>query len=64
LIGEHIVGTDPDCISASSCSPKVQNIDVENVAVHEGFDITRLSNGNDIALVRLAGPAILSYVSK
>ena len=63
LIGEHVVGTNPDCIEGStSCLPSVQDIEVESVTVHEGWDKVRFAAGNDIALVRMARPAILSYV--
>ncbi len=63
LIGEHVVGTNPDCVEGSSCLPSVQDIEVASVTVHEKWDKVRFAAGNDIALVRLARPVLLSYVS-
>jgi len=52
LLGEWNVRTDPDCTIGDKCdNPKVQEIEVENVIVHHGYD--KLRNMNDIALVKL-----------
>ena len=64
LIGEHVLGINPDCTDAISCLPSVQDIEVESVSVHEDWSRINVGQGNDLALVRLARPAVLSYVSK
>ena len=64
MIGEHVLRINPDCTDAISCLPSVQDIEVESVTVHEDWDIINVGQGNDIALVRLARPAALYYVSK
>ena len=57
VLGEHKLGVDPDC---QDC-PSVQKFDIrpEDVTVHEGWIPAEVvSNGNDIALIRLPRPAI------
>lgn len=52
VLGEHDTSKDPDC---PSCA-RVQKFDIgpNDVTVHEGWDPNRVvTNGNDIALVRL-----------
>ena len=62
LVGEHIVGQDPDCKNGV-CLPSVQDIEVASVKLHEDWDPITFSLGNDIALARLKKPAILFFVS-
>ena len=62
MLGESIVGEDPDC-SPMGCLPRVQDIAVESVTVHEAWNKMCTSCGNDIALIRLARPVQFFYVS-
>jgi hypothetical protein len=43
--------------------PPPQLFDVKKVIVHENWKPRRFEDGNDIALVRLAKPVVLFYVS-
>lgn len=59
-MGEHNLTVDPDCVELEenkSCASPVQNIPVEKVIVHSSFN-EGSTYSNDIALVRLASPAI------
>ena len=60
VIGEHVVGVNPDC-EGKRCSPPIQKFGVEKVVVHENWDSGEKGfvKGNDIALVRLDGTIIL-----
>ncbi len=61
MLGENVVGKNPDC-TPKGCLPKVQDIEVESVKVHEAWDKNRIDAGNDIALIRLAKPAGFFFV--
>ena len=37
VVGEHVVGVNPDC-EGKSCSPPIQKFGVEKVVVHENWD--------------------------
>ena len=65
IVGEYVVGEDPDC-ERGSCSPPIQKFGVEKVVAHEEWDTSRrgFRKGNDIALVRLDGLITLFTVSK
>jgi len=56
IVGEYVVGEDPDC-EHGSCSPPIQTFGVERVISHEKWDNGKngFLKGNDIALVRLDG---------
>ena len=56
LVGEYVVGSNPDCDSTGKCFPSVQDIEVESVKQHEDWDPVRYTLGNDIALARLKRP--------
>jgi hypothetical protein len=43
--------------------PPPQLFDIKKVIVHENWKPRRFEDGNDIALVRLAKPVVLFYVS-
>ena len=63
-IGEFDVRSDPDCdkLSRTGCFPSVQDLAVEDVTVHKGWDRVFV-NGNDIALVRLKEEITFATVS-
>lgn len=65
MVGEYVVGVDPDCDERGSCSPPIQKFGVEKVIVHDEWDSSRrgFRKGNDIALVRLDGLITLFTVS-
>ena len=57
VLGEHVVGRDPDCsrVKSSICNPPVirRNIDAnKDLIVHEGYD-KKANWKNDIALIRM-----------
>ena len=57
VLGEHKLGVDPDCIG---CAP-IQKFKIkpEDVTLHENWNTNYvMSNGNDIALVKLPEPVI------
>uniref|UniRef100_A0A8D8QL40 Serine protease easter n=1 Tax=Cacopsylla melanoneura TaxID=428564 RepID=A0A8D8QL40_9HEMI len=62
-LGENMAYIDPDCMLSSSqgmiCAPKVQDIPVIKVISHENYSHNRHMT-NDIALLRLERPPILS----
>lgn len=62
VLGEHDLSKDPDC--ERTCKP-VQRFDINpntDVKVHEDYDPNNIvSNGNDIALIRLPRPAQTAY---
>ena len=64
IVGEYVVGEDPDC-EGGSCSPPIQKFGVEKVIAHDDWDSSRkgFRKGNDIALVRLDGLITLFTVS-
>ena len=64
VVGEYVVGEDPDC-ERGSCSPPIQKFGVEKVILHEEYDSSRRGfyKGHDIALVRLDGIITLFAVS-
>jgi hypothetical protein len=53
VVGEHKLGTDIDC-GNTGCTKAVQRIKVLKVILHE--NLSKLIDGNDIALVRLQEP--------
>ncbi len=53
MVGEHKLGTDIDC-GNTGCTKAVQRIKVLKVILHE--NLSKLIDGNDIALVRLQEP--------
>jgi secreted trypsin-like serine protease len=53
VVGEHKLGTDIDC-GNTGCTKAVQRIKVLKVILHE--NLSKLMDGNDIALVRLQEP--------
>ncbi len=63
VLGEHVVGVNPDCLDNGKCFPPAQTIEVESVTLHENWNRKKFTLGNDIALVRLKNPARFSYVS-
>ena len=70
MIGEHKIGTDPDCLEladgekSKTCLPKTQKIEVAQTIVHELFSIANYSSGYDIAMVKLKdSPKILQPAS-
>lgn len=63
-VGEYRVGEDQVCLSdGKGCLPPVQNIDVEDVKIHEEWNAAKFALGNDIALIRLKTPVKLLIVS-
>jgi hypothetical protein len=63
-LGEHDMRTDHDC--DPQCSPSLQIINVGFMAVHEQYNTNKMYH-NDIALLRLAAPAVFvkgSYIIK
>ena len=64
MVGEYVVGEDPDC-ERGSCSPPIQKFGVEKVILHDKWDSSRrgFRKGNDIALVRLDGLITMFTVS-
>jgi hypothetical protein len=63
VLGEYVVSNDPDCQTPNSCLPPVQHVSVSGVKLHENWNPERVVAGNDIALLRLAKPALFSFVS-
>ena len=63
VLGDYTIGENPDCSTQHSCLPPVQDILVERVKIHENWNLRTVRLGFDVALVRLAKPAILSFVS-
>ncbi|EDW24927.1 GL24416 [Drosophila persimilis] len=64
-LGEWDTSTNPDCqfdeqTKIVNCAPVYQDIGVEQVISHPLYNKTDLSQVNDIALIRLAQPAILN----
>ena len=66
ILGEHTVETDPDySFPVNFCQLPIQEIDVEEIIVHEKWHgRQRVRSGYDIALLRLAKPAVLYLVSQ
>ena len=59
-MGEHVIGTDPDCNKRKTfCNPKAirRTIKEKDIIVHEGFDRVKIGKVtnliNDIALIRI-----------
>lgn len=55
-LGEHDLSSTQDC-EEGECADPVQNIDVAQTIVHEQYEANADSQGNDIALIRLARAA-------
>eukprot|EP00095_Tigriopus_kingsejongensis_P003417 maker-scaffold1126_size61158-snap-gene-0.12 protein:Tk03417 transcript:maker-scaffold1126_size61158-snap-gene-0.12-mRNA-1 annotation:"serine protease easter precursor" len=59
-LGELVVGRECDCTpDESRCARRVQDIDIERIITHEAYS-RRDSFKNDITLLRLARPVVLS----
>ena len=63
VLGDYTIGENPDCSTQQSCLPPVQDILVERVKIHKNWNLRTVRLGFEVALVRLAKPAILSFVS-
>ena len=67
VLGDHDLSQDPDCTDdegASSCAQPVQRFPIHkrDVTVHESYDRRKVvTEGNDIALVRLPRPAYTNF---
>ena len=65
VLGEHTVGTDPDCArkkgpgGGGNCFPNVITRNVEKIIIHEDYKTEDGSPVNDIALIRLDEPVLL-----
>ncbi|XP_055679536.1 serine protease easter-like [Lutzomyia longipalpis] len=57
-LGEFDLSTDQDC-DEDDCAPPPQDIPVEDVIVHSGYESASRNQLNDIALIRLRYPATL-----
>ena len=58
MVGEHTVGTDPDCRRTpvgKFCLPPIQKLQIESVKQHENWNEDDILKGHDIALVRVRG---------
>jgi hypothetical protein len=62
VLGEHTLVLGKDCLNRY-CAPEIQEIDVDEVIVHEKFNPKATQVGYDIALVRMKELAVLSFVS-
>lgn len=56
-LGDYDVSKDCDCLNGK-CAPMPQTIDVEDVKVHDRYNATLVTY--DIALIRMARPAVLN----
>ena len=60
MFGEHTLGKEMDCVTSTDkqetvCTTTVIKRQVDKIIIHEDFN-QDISNGNDIALIRLADP--------
>ena len=60
VFGEHTLGKEMDCVTSTDkqetvCTTTVIKRQVDKIIIHEDFN-QDISNGNDIALIRLADP--------
>lgn len=62
-LGEWDTNTPEDCIE-DDCADPHQDIPVETIIVHEGYEPKNMQQHNDIALIRLKNPAKLNYFVK
>lgn len=61
-LGEYDISKKRDCdVIKGFCSPPVQDFYIENIRVHPGYDPSTFNN--DLALIRLATSANLTYVN-
>lgn len=60
-LGEHTISKDPDCVETSGlayCNPPHEDILIETFTPHEDYNPE--TKRNDIALIRLSRPVVLS----
>ena len=61
-MGEHKLSSDPDCgdpITDPICNNSPQDFDIEEIIFHQDYGVPHVFR-NDIALLRLSGPANFS----
>jgi len=58
-LGEQNISTDPDCAELNKCAPDHQDIKIEKITVHKNYEQNPFFV-NDIALIKLAKPAIIN----
>ena len=66
VLGEHVLGTDPDCANQrrkiGCIAPRiVRNVTEQNILMHESYKKGVADSPNDIALIRLNEPIPLFY---
>lgn len=58
-VGEYDQGKEVDCVGLR-CSPQPKDVKVEESIVHPGYSTEAVSQDNDIALIRLKTPVVIS----
>lgn len=59
-LGEWEISKEIDCNDEDICSPRVQDIPIEELIPHEGYSPSSQAQQDDIALLRLSRPVQLN----